>query len=310
LERFYFEWNNVDAVYAQAAVLQLAAMTALVFGFIAACFTLAATHVGQSVVKVIGRLTERQNVPFTGRSWLAPAVAAGLALLPAALIFRTAPRLSADVVNSVVTALMLVVVASILAMLLSIAVAAGVRVGWPQAMAEFSHRNLSLFVALIVPRFFPPIAIVVGLYTLVSVSGASDKPVLVWVLAQVLLLAPLLVIFLIVTNFAVPTAELITLKIARAGFGEVLKNSFITRLAREYAVVGTFAFALIMSEDAISSVMAYRVPSIAQILAMEAAGRAGTFDSALAVFLIPYCLVGVILLTLWSVPVRFAGSNP
>lgn len=170
-------------------------------------------------------------------------------------------------------------------MLVAITFSISARVAFPDRLARFDRRAMPVFLTLFAIRLVPPIAVALcGLHWLYR-SGilSTATALMVWVAAQTVITFPLLASFAQFTHFSVRTDELSFHGVARARPWEIARDSFLARFAPEYALIAVFGLAIILGEDAINSIMAFAVPSIAHELSLRVGGRSGSYREAVMI---------------------------
>jgi ABC-type sugar transport system permease subunit len=184
-------------------------------------------------------------------------------------------------ISSVVLALSAVVLTMLFVMIFAIAA----RVGFVEWLAMFDARSLPLFICLLTVRLVPPIAIVLcGFDWLFRFDAMSaSMAILAWIGAQMMITFPLLAGFAIFTHFAVRTEEIEFHEVSRASWLEIARDTFLRRFGREYLLITIFGLSIILAEDAINSIMAFAVPSIAHELSLRIGGRSGSYREAVTI---------------------------
>lgn len=170
-------------------------------------------------------------------------------------------------------------------MIVAVVFSISARVIFPDRLARFDSHALPVFLILFAIRLVPPIAIVLcGLHWLYrSGTLTTTTAVTVWVAAQMVITFPLLASFAQFTHFAVRTDEIAFHRVSRAWPWEVARDSFLLRFGPEYALIAVFGLAIILGEDAINSIMAFAVPSIAHELSLRVGGRSGSYREAVMI---------------------------
>lgn len=196
-------------------------------------------------------------------------------------------------------AALLTLTASLLAFMIAGSTAIAARIAAPTLLQEFNGKSLWVFIILYLLQAVPAICLGLCGYDWIALLGHSSpvKHVAVWLIAQSILVLPMLGGFLLWIHFRVSNRELEYQQIARLSLGEVTLWTFFKRFKLEYLLVVIFAFSFIWNEDTINRIMSDVIPSIVDRLGARITGRGASYSEAatLSLFSLSITLLMVII---------------
>jgi hypothetical protein len=201
---------------------------------------------------------------------------------------------------SSVEALSLSVLASMVAGFCAISFAIGLRLVLPRQLAGFGRGALAIVAAILAIKALPGLTIMRMAYTGVwpFLQGGDVALIAAWVLSQVILQAPFLILFAIWIHQDIRVNELEFQHMCGATITEISRLCFVGRFWREYILVLMFAWSFVWTEGTVNRVVSDRIPSLSAMLS-PLIGAHADYRSALgtaAITLVP--LTGALML--WS----------
>jgi ABC-type sugar transport system permease subunit len=305
LLRFYNFYADVDPRVATRMSLAMAGVGivfAIVVALVAITMTLASIDIGTRwLAKVGSRRPGRHSV----RPNLVAACAIVTAVLPVSGLVPYLRWQGFAPISEFSRSVLLALIASIIALLLSVLLGISGRLLLRQTMERFDARSAVVFAALYFVQVIPAIGIALCGYYWLGVlasrgSVAAWVPVL-WLACQVIIALPLTASFVQVSHFRVRTIELDFQESSRVGLRDVIWHSFLRRFSLDYLLVAIFGFSIIWTESTVNSTLSNlsrSIPSLAVELTQRVDGRGASYPEAAGLILTT--LVPVLLcLSLW-----------
>lgn len=244
----------------------------------------------------------------TRMRWIVGVTAIAVAVLPfGELVYDLVGRQRrvgldtlANGVSAVASGLPAVLLAAVSIAGVTIACGVILRLLAPRLTEKFDEKSLPMFSGILLLHAAPGVALAYCALHWFHVLVADPALIpLYWLLGESILGLSVIGAFILYVHFDVPSAEIAFYRSSGASVREAFREGFWSRFRLSYLLVGLFAFSIVISEDAISSVLYNFVPTVIVRLRPLASGRGSDYPQAAVIVLLTIALI-LVLITLWN----------